>query len=65
MKKLKSVLNGFMGCGIPSLPKKFTMNRGEGTITALKAPVELISGRRKGLSLTLPTRIHRRNSGKP
>jgi hypothetical protein len=33
------------------------MKGGEGTISALKAPAELISGRRKGLSLTLPSII--------
>ncbi len=54
MKKLKSVLNDFMGCGILSLPKKFTWKRKEGTITALKSHERLLLTAEKGLSLTLP-----------
>ncbi len=54
MKKLKSVLNGFMGCGIPSLPKKFTWKRGEVRITPVKPHESLILAAGKVPSLTLP-----------
>jgi hypothetical protein len=70
MKKVESVVNDYLACGKPGtlstfprilfslnsliLPKKFTIKEGEGTISTLKAPAELIPGRRKGLSLTLP-----------
>ncbi len=63
MKKLESVLNGNLGCGKPRylttflriflglrsfiLPGKFTMIGGEGTITALKNPLELAFSRQK------------------
>ena len=57
MKKIENVLVDLPGYGKTILPKKFTMNRGEGTISALKAPAALISGRRKGISLTLPKKI--------
>ena len=55
MKKLKSVLNGFMGYGIPSLPKKFTWKRGEVRITATKSHESLLLAAKKVPSLTLPT----------
>ena len=37
-----------------NIPKQFAMRRGKGMISALKVTPDFISGRRKGLSLTLP-----------
>jgi hypothetical protein len=56
MKKFENVLNDLPGHGKTSPPKKFTINRGEGTITALKPPVELSFSRRKSVKfdITLP-----------
>ncbi len=60
MKKLKSVLNGFMGCGIPSLPKKFTWKRGEVRITAMKPHENLILAAGKVPSMTNDICLKRR-----
>ncbi len=45
MKKFENVLDDLLGLGKTILPKKFTMNRGEGTITALKNPTALAFSR--------------------
>ena len=70
MKKVESVLNGFLGCGKTRslatflqilsgllyliLPKIFTMNGGEGGASASHPPVEALSNRFIRNYLTLP-----------
>ncbi len=54
MKKFENVLVDLPGYGKTILPKKFTMNRGEGTITALTSHDPLLLAAKKAPSLTLP-----------
>jgi hypothetical protein len=53
MKKVENVLNDLPGRGKTSPSKKFTMNRGEGQITAMKSPVELDFSRRKRIKFDI------------
>jgi hypothetical protein len=70
MKKVESVLNGFLGCGknrsittFPQiriglfyliLPKIFTIKGGEGGASASHSPVEALFRRLVSINLTLP-----------
>ncbi len=47
MKKFENVINDLPGPGKTSPPKKFTMNRREGTTIALKNPTALAFSRQK------------------
>jgi hypothetical protein len=78
MKKLESVFKDLPGCGITNarailprifwgvsslvLPKKFTIKRGEGTITALKNPLALTFSRRKRVKFDITETEIRRYS---
>ncbi len=54
MKKFENVLYDLPGYGKTISPKKFTMKRGEGTVTALKNLQHLLLAAKKVPSLTLP-----------
>ncbi len=58
MKKFENVLDDLPGYGKTILPKKFTMNRGEGTITALKNPTALASIRQKSTKFDITFFFH-------
>ncbi len=47
MKKFENVINDLPGPEKINPPKKFTMNRGEGTTIALKNPTALAFSRQK------------------
>ncbi len=53
MKKCENVLNDLPGYGKTILPKKFTMNREEGTVTALNNPIALASSRQKSIKFDI------------
>ncbi len=59
MKKFENVLDDLPGYGKTILPKKFTMNRGEETSTALKNPTALASNRQKSTKFDI-TYFHSR-----